>query len=395
MMIVKPITKKKVLLRGPVLTQSGYGVHARQVAKWLFSRQDIDVEVQALPWGDTPWLIDGNQDGGLVGKLMEKTIDPTGKIYDASVQLQLPNEWDTKLAKTNIGITAGVETDKCNPSWVQACNSMSLVLVPSKHAKASLTSSGNITTPVEIVPESYSEAIDGTAKTKIDELDFATSFNFLVFGQLTGNNPENDRKNLFYTVKWLCENFANDEDVGIVIKTNAGRNTHIDRKHVTQVLKSLLLEVRRGPFPKVHLLHGDMADEEVASLYRHPKIKALVALTRGEGYGLPILEAAASGLPVIATNWSGHLDFLSNGKFIDVDYTLETVHPSRIDGKIFMPGSKWAQPKEEDFKRKITKFRNSNSIPNDWAKSLQEKIQQKYSLKCIIDNYNEITKGIL
>lgn len=395
MMIVNPIVSKKVLLRGPVLTQSGYGVHARQVAKWLFSRSDLDVEVQALPWGDTPWLINQDIDDGFVGKLMQKTTDPSGKIYDVSVQLQLPNEWDPRLARLNIGITAGVETDRCNPDWVAACNSMTMVIVPSRHAETCLRNSGVVKVPIHVVPEAYSPAIQAKEETKVDELDFSTPFNFLVFGQLTGSNPENDRKNIFYTVKWLCETFKNDEDVGVVIKTNAGRNTNIDRKMVTQTLGALLREVRNGPFPKIHLVHGEMTDQEVASLYRHPKIKALVTLTRGEGYGLPILEAAASGLPVMATKWSGHLDFLSQGKFIEIDYKLSEIHPSRVDNKIFMKGSKWANPDEDDFKRKVTKFRTASALPKEWATEMQSKVLDLYSIQSVISKYNDLTKGIL
>jgi glycosyltransferase involved in cell wall biosynthesis len=395
MMIVNPVSKKKVLLRAPVLTQSGYGVHARQIAKWLMDKPELDVEIQALPWGDTPWLIDGKMDNGFIGKLMEKTVDPNGRVYDASVQLQLPNEWDPRIAKVNIGITAAVEADRCNPAWVNACNSMSMVIVPSKHAASSLTSTGNVKVPLHVVPEAYTRALTQNIKTKMDDVDFSTSFNFLVFGQLTGNNPENDRKNIFYTIKWLCETFKNDTDVGVVVKTNAGRNTDIDRKLITQTFTSLLKEVRSGPFPKVHLVHGDMSDEEVSSLYRHPKIKALVALTRGEGYGLPILEAAASGLPVIATAWSGHTDFLSHGKYIEVDYKLSEVHPSRVDNKIFVHGSKWAHPHEEDFKRKVTKFRSASSLPKEWAEDLKGKILENYSLKRVAEAYDAVTKEIL
>lgn len=397
LMILDPKTlssKKKVLLRAPVLTQSGYGVHSRQVARWLLGRQDIDVEVQALPWGDTPWIIDKYCQGGFIGQLMDKTVDPTGKLYDATVQLQLPNEWDPRMGKVNIGITAGVETDRCNPEWIKACNSMSMVIVPSRHSAECFTSTGNVTVPLNVIPESYSDEIRKTERSSIDDLDLSTSFNFLIFGQITGNNPENDRKNIFYTVKWLCETFSNDDDVGIVIKTNSGRNTHIDRKGVTQMFDVLLREVRKKPFPKVHLLHGDMSEAEVASLYRHPKIKALVSLTRGEGYGLPILEAAASGLPVIATGWSGHTDFLSHGKYIDVDYKLSPVHGTRIDNKIFMQNAKWASPSEDDFKRKVTKFRNASTIPHEWAKSLKEVILEKYSINSITRQYEEITRGL-
>ena len=137
-----------------------------------------------------------------------------------------------------------------------------------------------------------------------------------------------------------------------------------------------------------------MTDEEVSSLYRHPKIKALVSLTKGEGYGLPILEAAACGLPVIATGWSGHVDFLSHGRYIDIGYKLVDLHPSRLDGKIFVKGQKWAQVSEEDFKKKILKFKSNSTIPRQWASELQTKILGKYSIESIVENYNEVTKEL-
>ncbi|NBW06472.1 MAG: glycosyltransferase [Caulobacteraceae bacterium] len=378
---------KSVLMRGPVLTQSGYGVHARQVSQWLLNQPNLDVSFQALPWGDTPWLINHQGCNGLVGRIMDKTVDPTGKIYDVTLQLQLPNEWDPRLGRKNIGITAAIETDRCNPSWIKNCNDMDAVIVPSKHSASSLTSSGNVTKPLYVIPESYSEAIVDRQSTTIDTLELSTKFNFLLFGQITGNNPENDRKNIFYTIKWFCEVFKDDRDVGLVVKTNSGRNTTIDRKIVTQTLEALIREVRKGMYPRIHLLHGELSDHEVASLYRHPQIKALVSLTRGEGYGLPILEAAASDLPVITTGWSGHVDFLSEGKFIEVDYKLDTIHSSRVDNKIFMSGSRWATPSEDDFKKKIVKFRSNNSIPSEWARGLGEKLRSSYSLQEIEKMY--------
>lgn len=389
------MTKKKVLLRGPVLTQSGYGVHARQIAQWLLSRSDIELQIQALPWGDTPWLIDKNIHDGLVGRLLERTVDPTGMTYDATVQLQLPNEWDTSYSSVNIGITAGVETDRCNPKWVDQCNSMTMVIVPSNHARDCLMTSGNVTVPVHVTPESFSDKLIANEKTSIDDIEFSTSFNFLIFGQITGNNPENDRKNIFYTLKWLCETFQDDKDVGVVVKTNTGRNTCTDRRLVSQTLTALLKEVRKKSMPRIHLLHGDMTDAEVASLYRHKSIKALVSLTRGEGYGLPILEAAASSLPVIATSWSGHTDYLSKGKYVNIDYTLKEVHQSRIDNQIFMQGSRWAEASEEDFKKKILKFRHSSVTPREWAKDLSSKLVKEYSIEYIIKSYDEITRGLI
>lgn len=383
---------KTVILRGPALTQSGYGVHTRQVAQWLLQRKDLDVKFQATPWGDTPWLLNPEACNGLIGQIMQRSTSATTKA-DVSIQLQLPNEWDPKLAAKNIGITASVETDRCNPEWVAACNAMDLVITPSLHAKASLTNTGIVNRPLVVVPESYCDAVAAPELPTLPE--FSTPFNFLVFGQLTGNNAHNDRKNTFFTLKWLCETFKDDPKVGIVLKTNMGRNSRIDRNMVKGMVGQLLREVRRGEFPKVHLLHGDMSEPEVASLYRHPQIKALVALTRGEGYGLPILEAAASGLPIIATGWSGHLDFLKHGKFINIYYQLNEVHPSRIDNKIFVKGARWANPSEEDFKKRVLKFYGSHTIPKQWATELQQKVLELYSLPKICEAYDAVTREIL
>lgn len=388
---------KSAILRGPSLTQSGYGVHCRQIAEWLLSKQDVDVKFQVLPWGDTPWILDNNSYDGLVEKITKKSVDGNvEKKYDVSLQLQLPNEWDPTIANFNVGITAGVETDVCNPSWVKSCNAMDVVIVPSKHAANCLKNSGNITKPIKVVPESFCNSIldyDDSQENPFPR--FSTNFNFLIFGQTTGDNPFNDRKNIFFTIKWLCEAFKNDKDVGIVIKTNIGRNTKIDYNKTKQMLKMLLRECRKGDFPKLHLLHGEMSDNEIAHLYKHDQIKALVSLTRGEGFGLPILEAAASGLPVIATEWSGHTDFLNHGKYIPVSYSLTPVHKTRVDEKIFISGAKWAEPLEDDFKKKVLKFRNSSATPKEWAEKLSKVLKEKYSLKSIFSQYDEVLKDVL
>lgn len=387
---------KTVVFSGPVLTQSGYGVHSRQVASWLLQRSDVDVKFVITPWGNTPFIIDENAHHGMIGEIMRRSIKPEmARGSDVSIQLKLPNEWDPNLSRVNVGITAAVETDKCNPQWVDACNKMSMVIVPSNHAALNLTSTAQVNVPLKVVPEAYNNACTINELNQKVDVKFSTDFNFLVFGQITGNNPFNDRKNTFNTIKWLCETFKDDPTVGIVIKTNASRYTKFDKHQCTVLLQQLLAEVRKGSYPRVHLLHGDMTDEEVVSIYRHPQIKALVSLTRGEGYGLPILEAAACGLPIIATNWSGHLDFLKLGKFIPIYYQLSQIHQSRIDNAIFVQGARWAEAFEDDAKKKFLKFRNSSSTPVEWAKELKTKIIENYSQSAINKSYDEILKGII
>ena len=384
---------KTVLLRAPLLTNSGYGIHARQIAKWLFrvatETHQLDITTEPLPWGRTHIIVDPEAEDGLIGQIMQATNNKKN-FYDVTIQLQLPNEWNPFLGNFNIGVTAGVETDKCNPAWIEAVNRMDMIVVPSEFTKQTFLDSGEVKVPIAVIPEAYPESYnDPEAVTPVD-LGLKTKFNFLVVGQLTGTDTENDRKNLPYTIKWLADTFAGQPDVGVVLKTNSGAQTQLDKRNVQNIFAKLVREVSRPNGPTFYLLHGHMSDGEMKGLYTHPDIKALVTLTHGEGYGLPILEAAACGLPIIATNWSGHLEFLKNGKFIAVDRMLAEIPASRIDGQIFHKGFKWAMPIELDAKRRLKKFYESSSMPLEWAKDLQVKIHKGYSFGAIARIYSTV-----
>ena len=389
---------KKILVRGPVLTRSGYGTHARQVVRHLFDLQDagapIEIRFELLPWGNTPWIFKGDVDNGIIGRIIGSTNFNEIKEYDVSIQIQLPNEWDIKKAKYNIGITAGVETTMCNPNWIEAINKMDLVIVPSEFTKKTFLNSGEVKTDIRVVPESFIDEISDENLPPLELKNIESSFNFLVFGQITGNNPENERKNLFYTIKWFCDVFSKNPDVGLVIKTNCGRNTAIDRLRTQNLLNDVLTKSGYNGVPKVYLLHGEMSNEDVAGLYKSPKIKALLSLSRGEGFNIPALEAAASSLSVIATDWSAHTEFLGKGKFGNVSKTLVPIHESRVDGNIFMAGSKWAAPSEEDAKRRMRKIYESPSVPREWANDLKKVIREQYSFAAISNAYKQALSGV-
>lgn len=390
---------KKVLLRGPALSASGYGVHTRQIARWLLSKPDVELTVHPTPWGITPWYLNREACDGLIGKLIEKSRDDKGP-FDISFQVQLPNEWTPGLAKTNVGVSAIVETTTCNPIWLNAINAMEHVIVPSTFTKGVIEKTGVINKPdtMHVIPESFIDSLLDVDNIKKSAFEFDTKFNFLLVGQLTSRSVESDRKNIFNTLKWFCETFKDNPDVGLVIKTNSGRETKIDRRVTVDTLRNVLGQVRKGPYPHVNLVHGMLTDEEMASLYHHDSIKALLTLTRGEGYGLPILEAAAAGLPVIATNWSGHLDFMKLGKFIKVDFELKELPQSRVDKPgpndlhraIFMQGAKWAEPSEHDAKSKLLKFYERPTIPTQWAKELAPSIKEKFSYEAVAAMYDAL-----
>ena len=387
---------KHVLLRGPLLSRSGYGVHARQVLRYLLQNPNIEVKTQITPWGITPWCVNHEADNGLIGEALSRSIDSPRSDFDVSVQVQLPNEWDASLAKKNVGVTAAVETDFSNPSWASVhCSKMDLVIVPSQHAKDSLLSKSFTRTPIEVVPETFFDEILSEPKGDLDLDNVKTNFNFLTVGVLTGLSPETDRKNTLFLIKWFLEEFKDDPEVGLIIKTNQGRDTTIDRKVTTKMLRQVIKEVKSGDFPKVYLLHGTMDRDSMNGLYKHEKVKAFISATRGEGFGLPFIESAAADLPVLATDWSSHTEFLNLGKWIKFDNELQSIPESRVDNQIFMKGMKWAEVNESDFKKKIRKFRNNSSIPDEWAKDLGQKIRDKYSWLEVSKTYDKALGEIL
>jgi glycosyltransferase involved in cell wall biosynthesis len=384
---------KKVLLRGPILSRSGYGEHARQVYSYLETKKDIELKVQLLPWGITPWYLNHQDLDGLVGRILEKSTDKIDG-YDVSLQVQLPNEWDTSLAAYNVGITAAIETTFANPGWVLPhSEKMDMVITPSQHAKNSLTNSGTTSTPIHVIPECFFKEIDDNPESL--SLDLDSSFNFLTVGVLTGMSPGSDRKNLFFLIKWFVEEFRNTPDVGLVIKTNRGRETTIDRRATSMLLEKILNEIGHTGSPKVYLLHGQMSRTEMTSLYKDDSIKAFLSCTRGEGFGLPHLESAAAGLPVIATNWSSHKEFLDKGKWVKLEYDLIDIDPEKIDNNIFLKGMQWADVKEDSFKKSIRKFYEKPHMPQTWANDLKKKILKEYNIDSIIKVYDEHLGAIL
>jgi len=360
----------RAVIRAPLLSISGYGQHSRQIYEALKQCDKIkQLSTQVVQWGNTSWYLNPDEENGIIGDIMSKSSD-TNDGYDISFQVQLPDEWSHTLAKINIGITAAVETDRCNPEWVDRCNMMSAIIVPSKFTQQVLQNSGNVKVPVHVIGEWYIDEINGDVKSL--DLDFRTPFNFLIVSQLTSPDSNIDRKNIANTVRWLCETFKDDPSVGIVLKTNSGRGTDIDRVMTENALQTILVPLRAVSKVPVYLIHGNMTNSEIASIYKHPKIKALVSLTRGEGFGLPLLEAAASSLPIIATDWSAHTEFLNLGKWVKIEHDLIDLPASRIDNRIFIPGVKWSNPKEDVYKK------------------LSHECRAKFSKTAIIKQYNQL-----
>jgi len=375
----------RILFRAPALTLSGYGVHSRQIFEWLNSIPNVEIVSEMLRWGQTTWLVNDKYCKN-IENIMSTAKEPAG-AFDMSVQVQLPDEWNSNAARYNIGVSAFVETDKCNSKWIEKCNEMDAVIVPSTFTKDIIERSGKVETPIHVIPEWYNPLIEKSKNDKV-RLNLDTDFNFLTVGTLTGFNSADDRKNIFNAIKWFAETFPDNPDVGLIVKTCSGKGTEIDRKLTQRTFESVMAEVKKGKkYPKIYLLHGTLNESEIASLYKHKNVNAFLLPTRGEGYGLPLVESAAAGLPIITTGYSGHMDFLKEELIQSIDYELIKIPKSRVDNRIFIQGCRWADPSESDTKEKMLGVYNNYNKYKKNAIILQKHIRNNYSKKHILQKY--------
>jgi glycosyltransferase involved in cell wall biosynthesis len=304
-----------------------------------------------------------------IDETIEKTIAyvQNGGRFDMSIQVTIPNEFE-RMAPVNIGYTAGIETTKVAHQWIAKANDMDKIIVVSNHSKQVFESTeyqaqnqqtGQIfTLRTETPVDAVNYPVKGFDLLPDLELGLTTSFNFLTVAQ---SGP---RKNLHNTIKWFIEEFRN-EDVGLVVKSNISKNCLMDRQKLLGDMQRFLRQQGERQC-KVYLLHGDMTDQEMHSLYRNPQIDAFVSLPHGEGFGLPLFEAAYSELPVVTTGWSGQLDFLvdenGNERFYNVSYDLQQVQKEVVWDGVITADSMWAYPREQSAKQQMrTCYENLNN----------------------------------
>jgi len=347
--------KKKVLVEGPILTQSGYGEHARLVMRSLRSQEEF-FDIYAIPvgWGRTSWLFEDNEERKWVDSIINKTVmtlqqNPQFDIY---VHVGIPNELKRK-APITIEVTAGIETTKVAPEWIDILNrECDKVITVSQHSKDVLEQTSwkaqdqfgrqlelKLNVPVEVIGYPVKEF--NKFENSKDWLPLDYDFNFLCVAQW------GPRKNLENTVRWFVEEFI-DQKVGLVCKVNHANNSLLDREECDKRIKDILKSYPNHKC-KIYLLHGDLNEDEVHNLYVHPQIKAILNFAHGEGFGLPLWEAAYCGLPVLAPDFSGHKDFLYmeiDGKkksaFSKVAYDLKKIQQEAVWNGVLHPESEWA-----------------------------------------------------
>ena len=399
--------KTTCLVYAPIQTYSGYGSRSRDLIKAIIeSKPDWDVKIIACRWGNTrmSYLEDHNET-----ELLSRIISKPTQQPDVFISITVPNEFQ-KIGKYNIGVTAGIETDLCDPSWIRGCNRMDRVLVSSEHGKkvfehskfditdnrtGQVTEQVHLTTAVEVLFEG-ADTIKYTplafpTNLKLDEID--EMFTFLVVGTWLPGDIGQDRKNIGFTIKAFLETFKNkskEKQPAMILKVQAGSGTSITDREVLLDKIDGIRKTVKGSLPNIYLLHGDMTDQEVNELYNHGKVKAMVSFTKGEGFGRPLLEFSLINKPIITTSWSGHTDFLDKEFTNYVGGTLTNVHPSAAVKNILLKESKWFTPDPIQVGKAFKEIYENYKKYKDLAKRQGHKSRTQFSYEQMSDTLKNI-----
>jgi glycosyltransferase involved in cell wall biosynthesis len=387
--------QKKILVSGPLLSASGYGRMCRFALAALKEHEDqFDIYVNPTTWGQTGWLFEENEEYRYINSLRAKTQQYVqgGGQFDIALQITIPNEWK-RMAPVNIGYTAGIETHVISPAWLEPSNMMDKIITISQFSKSGFVNTvfGNdkgqqfrVTTPIDVVHFPVEEV-----QAEENTLSLPSAYNFLTVNQW------GPRKNMETLIKAFVDEFR-DEDVGLVIKANTANDSIMDKTATESRLTALLASLGARKC-RVHLLHGRMTDEAMAGLYRHNKIKAFVTATHGEGFGFPIFEAVNAGLPVIATDWSGHLDFLTGEDdkklFAKVDFELKQIDHSHVWPGVMEAQAAWAYPTVGSLRSRMREVYKDGGRFNSWAKKLAAHNKQKFAKQKINFDFIEAFSG--
>ena len=354
------MNKPVLLLVAPVTTTSGYGARSRDIAYSLIKSDKYDVKIWGTRWGNTPMNAldpENPKHKLIIDRLLDNPQLP--QQPDINIQITVPNEFQ-KFGKFNIGITAGIETTIAAAPWIEGCNRMDLVLVSSEHAKKVLSESkwykhdeqtkqmvGEIalTTPIEVLFEgvdldTYFKT-DEIHKTVDDQLkQIPEQFCFLFVGHWLNGELGKDRKYVGMLIRTFLETFKNKQNrPALVLKTSQADFSPVDRNILVDKINKIYESTPGNNLPNVYVLHGDLSDSEMNSLYNHPKVKAHITFTKGEGYGRPLAEAALSQKVVVAPNYSGHLDFLKKAVLLPGE--LRQIHQSAVWNDVLIAESQW------------------------------------------------------
>lgn len=380
------------VVSAPVDCYAGYGERAVDFVKELIKNSDWDVKILSQRWGNTRMgYLEDHSETDLISRIIPRLE----KKPDVWIQITVPNEFQP-VGRYNIGVTAGIETTVCDVSWIEGCNRMDLVIVSSELGKDSMyrtvyTDSRTkqeykAITPCKVLFEGVDLNKYKVKPKKTEVLkDLKNSWNFLMVGHWLQGNFGEDRKNIPLSIRVFLETFKDrDKAPGLIVKTSRCTTSTLDREDLLTRICDIKKQIQyKKSLPSVYLLHGDLTDAEMNEVYNDPRVKAMYTLTKGEGFGRPVVEFASIEKPVIASAWSGYQDVLpGKGQFF-VGGQIKQVDPSAVQEHMILAQASWFSPDINHASTGLLDMYNNYDVWKIKAEKDGKEIRCKYGLEAM------------
>ena len=216
------------------------------------------------------------------------------------------------------------------------------------------------------------------------------SFNYLFVGHWMNGDMGHDRKNVGLMIKEFFETWKGKKQrPGLILKTTMGKDSYMSEDIILKKIKKIKDSIG-GDLPSVYVMTGELSNSQLNELYNHPKVKAMICYTKGEGFGRPLMEFGFSKKPIICSGWSGHLDFLNPSFTYLLPGELENVHKSAANN--------WLKEEAQWFKPSLSHGRKAmKEVFTKYKKWAVKGKQQSHYLKTYftLDKMGELVDNIL
>lgn len=366
------MSKPLCIFQSPLFTRSGYGEWALSLAKSLLRYDKYDLKIVPTRWGNCPSKstleeLDNEEERELFNRILRQPLNKQPELF---MQVSIPSEFNGP-AKYNIGITAGIETTIASGEFMEGLNRMNMNIALSKFTRevfenTKLIKQHNngqkeeikLQRPMEVLNWGANTTIYRKTDEKVESLESVLNpikedFCFLFVGQWTHSNGLfSDRKDIGMLIKTFCEAFKGRKTKpALILKTSGATFSKIDKYECINRIK-LIRDSVGEDVPNVYLLHGELNDVEMNALFNHEKVKVHINFTHGEGGGHPLLLATLSGKPVMASKWSGHLDYFDGHFNTLLDGKVERISPESAN-QWLLKESSWFYVDYEKAKNKM------------------------------------------
>jgi hypothetical protein len=389
--------KPTLVFQGPIFTRSGYGDHCRDLMKSLRKMDKYDIKIIPLRWGNTPQnQVDGESDFGRW--MLERVISGIEQKPDIFMQVSVANEFEPK-GHYNIGVTAGVETTICPKDFIDGSNKMDFtkqnlggtVYQQKDQETGQIVGEIKVGKPIEVLLEGVDTEIFSKGSGKDVLANVKEDFNFLIVGHWLKGSLGQDRKDIGMAIKTFATVFQylpKDKRPGLIVKTSHAGFSVIDREATREKIDGVLKPLG-DKCPSVYLLHGDMEESDMSNLYHHPKVKAMISFAKGEGYGRPMAEFTLTGKPILASGWSGQMDFLPPEHAVLLEGSLTAVDESAAD-QFCMKEAQWFSVNYSNAANKIYDVYNKYNSYLEQSKGLRENTLKNFTLDNMHDKFTQL-----